>query len=62
MASRKITLKTAKKKQGSLSRAKVQRVVAEVYAMSRAELQAVTTKTSKDIVLTVPGRKLFTDK
>ncbi|MEO5685302.1 MAG: hypothetical protein ABIQ88_21830 [Chitinophagaceae bacterium] len=62
MATRKITLKTAKKNQGSLSRARVQRVVAEVYAMSRAELQAITTKKSEEILLTVPVRKAVNGK
>ena len=62
MATRKITLKTAKKKQGTLSRARVQRVVAEVYAMSQAERLAITSKKMEDIVLTVPIRKPLTSK
>ena len=53
----KITLKTAKKQPGTISRAKVRRVVAEVYATPLAGLVASTPKKFDNIVITRTNKK-----
>jgi hypothetical protein len=59
---RRITLKTAKKQPGTISRAKVRRVVAEVYATPLAELAASTPKKFDNIVITRKNKKSLTTK
>jgi hypothetical protein len=57
MSAKGITLKTAKKKPGTLSRARVRSIVAEVYATPLAQLVSSTPKKFGTIVVTKTGNK-----